>query len=256
MGSRKHKQLKSTVATLQRRYGERALQKGITKPAIPPHIQTGFPQLDTLTGCQGVPLGMLSILSGRMTSGKLTLAYKILMNAQTEDQAVALLDLNGSSDADYLQRCGVKLEHLFWIRPTAETQVVQLLIDLMQTRQLRLLLIDSLPDLLSHPSGAKQLYPMLDQLLNTLRQSHCALICLDEYTPIWQRWLRLNDSWLLHQQAALHVELHRERWLYDGKKLKGYEAQARLLKSRWARTGDRSQIAIIFNGTIRAGTTW
>lgn len=256
MSSGKHRKLKSTVATLQRRFGERALQKGAIKPTIPSHIQTSFTELDTLTGCQGIPVGMLTVLSGRMTSGKLTIAYKILMNAQTGGQAVALLDLNGSSDADYMERCGINLETLFWIRPTPETQVVQLLIDLLQTRQLRLLLIDSLPDLLNHSVGKNQLYPMLDQLLNVLRRSHCALICLDEYAPVWLRLFRLNDSWLLHQQAALHIELRHERWLYEKSKLIGYEAQAHLLKSRWERTGRKSQLAIIFNGTIRAGTTW
>ena len=43
---------------------------------------TSFPALDAITGCQGVPLGDITLFSGRTTSGKLTLAYKTLMNAR------------------------------------------------------------------------------------------------------------------------------------------------------------------------------
>ncbi len=259
MSSRKRKRLDSTVAAIQRRYGDRALQQGVTMTSapLPPHTTTGFPALDAMTGCQGIPLGVITLLSGRMTSGKLTLAYKALAHAQGAKQqdAVALIDLNGSSDPDYLTRCGVALPRLFLIRPTAETAMMPLLIDLIGTGQLRLILVDSLPDLLARTSRARQLQNMVSPLLNALHRSCCALVFLEEWMPNWVRALGFGRN-PLAGQAALHIELRRERWLSDAGQMTGYEAEARILRSRWARSGQRTTLGITFNGTVKARTTW
>ena len=256
MSSRKR--LEFTVAALQRRYGEHALRQGITTRSRPPHISTGFPTLDTLTGCQGIPRSAITLFSGRMTSGKLTLAYKTLAEAQGKagKHKTALLDMSGGSDPDYLARCGVRLEQLILIRPKTDTAVMQLLIDLVATGELRLILIDSLPDLLAHPQGGHRAQQMTDQLVNRLRESRCALILLDEFAPGWLRWLRPESHSPLAQQAALHIALRRERWIYGNGQITGYEAEAALLRSRWAASGRTTRIAITFNGVVRAQATW
>ncbi|MEZ4682097.1 MAG: hypothetical protein R2932_48615 [Caldilineaceae bacterium] len=256
MSSRKR--LDSTVAALQRRYGEGALRQGLSARAIPPHISTSFAPLDALTGCQGIPLSNITLLSGRMTSGKLTLAYKTVAEAQGKSgkHKAALLDMNGSSDPDYLARCGVKLEQLVLVRPAADTAIMQLLIDLLATGELRLLLIDSLPDLLAHPHGGRQVQQMADQVVHQLRTRQCALIVLDEFAPSWRRWLRPEYYSALTQQAALHIALKKERWLTRESRITGYEAEASLVHSRWAVRGGAARIAITFNGTVRAQATW
>ncbi len=253
-----HKRLDSTVAALQRRYGDRALTRGLTKQPAPPHIATSFPTLDALTGCHGIPVGAITLFSGRMTSGKLTLAYKTMAEAQgaSRHHKVALLDMSGSSDPDYLARCGVQLDRLILVRPVAGTAVMQLIIDLMATGELRLIVIDSLPDLLTHPLGGRRVQQIADQLVQILRTSPCALLLLDEFAPGWQRWLRPERYSILTQQAALQIALKRERWLEGKGQITGYEAEALLLKSRWAESGATARIAITFNGTVRAQTTW
>ncbi|MEZ4677305.1 MAG: hypothetical protein R2932_24115 [Caldilineaceae bacterium] len=193
-----------------------------------------------------------------MTSGKLTLAYKTLAEAQgkTGNHKTALLDLSGGSDPDYLARCGVQMERLILVRPTATTDVMQLIIDLVATGELRLLLIDSLADLFAHQRGGRRVRQMADQLVTILRASPCALLLLEEFAPGWRRWLRLERDNALTQQAALHVALRRERWLEGEGRITGYEAEALLLKSRWAESGATARIAITFNGTVRARTSW
>ncbi len=100
-----------------------------TYSASIPHVATGFATLDQMTGCQGIPLGAITLLSGRTTSGKLTLAYKLLANAQRASHGgvaytVGLVDLNRTADPDYLARCGVDLEHLLVARPQTSQQAV------------------------------------------------------------------------------------------------------------------------------------
>ena len=108
MSRRRQRKLDTTVAAIQKRHGPQAIRRGMAEKqaAAVPHISTGFPALDAITGCKGVPLGTMTLISGRTTSGKLTLGYKALTKAQQHRAGdnVALIDLFHSSDPDYLKR--------------------------------------------------------------------------------------------------------------------------------------------------------
>lgn len=247
---------------MQQKYGARALRKGseLAHQPLIPHVATGFPALDAITGCQGVPLGALSLFSGRTTSGKLTVAYKLLANAQRSPYgdtayAVGLLDLNRTADPDYLARCGVDLGALLVARPPHGPQAVDLLGDLLQTQRLRALLVDNLADLAAEPAALRRLDALLKRLPQLLRPG-CALLVLDDPHAPWLRWLNLDYSRQVRWCAALHVEMQRERWLRVNGQIAGYQAQARLLKSRWVYGLRSAPVTIEFNGTVKATTTW
>src|SRR5437588_7510140 len=72
----------SALAGLQRRHGTQVLVPARAVDSRPAAIATGFSRLDDLLELGGIPVNALSVLSGPCTSGKLTLAYKILSRAQ------------------------------------------------------------------------------------------------------------------------------------------------------------------------------
>lgn len=260
MSSSKQRRLQNAVASIQRRYGPQALRRGDDLSALKtPHITTGFPVLDAITGCDGAPLGALTLLSGRSTSGKLTLAYKLLANAQRTNNrvqhTVALLDLSCTADPDYVHRCGVELDYLLVGRPATGRQAVALLGDLAQRAGVRALVVDSLADLTAE-EGVRSLHALLPHLQQMMRRSGCAVILLDEAHPPWRRWLNLDSSQRVRQAAALHIEMQRERWLRREGELVGYRAQAHVLKSRWTQGGRSVPIEIVFNGVVKARQTW
>ncbi len=275
--------LENAAAILQQRFGAQALRKAshLTDGVIPPHIVTGFPELDAATGCRGIPLGDITLLSGRATSGKLTLAYKTLMHAQrsshepvrhaddksqqpTGNTLVAIVDLNQSTDPDYLARAGVDLERSLIIRPQTGPEAVNLMLDLARTQDVRAILVDSLTDLLlmqeansrsstnGRSSTGGRLQAVLSQLRTLLRSANCALILIDEVSPPWQRWNGINQSAFVQQSAALHIALEWEDWLFQQQDLVGYRVQARILKSRWAR-GEPSAALDIRFATAESG---
>lgn len=263
MSESKRRRFESTVALLQQRYGTNVLRKGSELAAQEiPHFSTGFATLDAITGCQGVPLGAITLLSGQITSGKLTVAYKTIVHAQQARRrkanapSVALVDLNRSADPDYLTRCGVELSDLLIVRPQADQQAVHLLLDLVASRQLRLILVDSLNDLTRDLALLRHFNQSLDRLHHLLQGTSCALLFVDEPAPPWQRWFNLDSSWAVRQLAALHIELRREQWLSKAGRLAGYQAQASVLKSHWTRSGRTAPIQITFNGTVKAQKTW
>jgi hypothetical protein len=258
--TQQRRRLDQTVAALETRYGAGVVRSAhdLTRRP-PPHLSTGFPQLDALTGCGGIPLRNMSILSGRATSGKLTLAYKLLVSGQhtRQRQTTALVDLAHSADPDYLARAGVDLARLLLVRPRLDRQAVDVLVDLVLSRQLRVVVVNGLAELQRDPKLYRYLNATLGRLQQALRTHHCALVWVDDPAPAWLRWFHLDRSGAVRQYAALHLELQWERWLTqpDGQ-LYGYAAQARLLKSRWARPGRTAPVEIVFNGVIQARPTW
>jgi hypothetical protein len=118
--------------------------------------------------------------------------------------------------------------------------------------------VDSLPDITPDAATARALNKALPAIRALLLQSNCALIVLDEPRPPWRRFLAaLFNRSTIHQLAALHVQLQREQqWLEQQGEVYGYRAQATLIKSRWAGSGLSTTIEIIFNGTVRAHSTW
>ena len=261
MAGSKKQQLESAIIAIQKQHGAGVIRRANQLDRrIPQHISTGFAQLDDLTGCGGVPLGAMTLFSGHSTSGKLTVAYKTFANAQQSQkrQSVALFDFNRTADPDYLKRAGVDLSRLQIIQTDASKQSIDLLMDLIQSRKMRAVVVNGLPNLQADVLVHRYLRAKLGQLYQLLRTTNCALLWIDEPCPAWLRWLNWDRSNTVRPYVALHVELQVEEWLgYQASgKLRGYRAQARLLKSRWAHSGRSAPVEIEFNGTIKARETW
>ena len=251
----KRAKFEQTVAGLQGKYGAHVVHQGqAANNVIPPHLATGFTDLDAMTGCGGIPVGHISLLTGKTTSGKLTLAYKLLEQAQgvgRHKQDVAILDLTQLSDWDYIARCGVDMGHLRIIRPPQADKAIALISDLLRGYGLRVLLIDGLGNLLVNKNIAHAFDSALPQINVQLKAARCALVCLDEPQPPWLRWLKIGSGAIAHY-ASIHLDLKREQWLMRKRNVVGYVARAHLIKSRWARSTQNCEVAITFNGTVTA----
>lgn len=249
MPTPRKQRLQKTITALQDKHGAPVIAAGpslLQRLLVPPHISTGIACLDALTGCKGIPIGHLTLLTGRTTSGKLTLSYGILASAQgTSTQRkdkVAILDVVGTSNPDYIARRGVDLDHTLFVRPPQPAQAVPLIFDLLRGYGLKVLLVNGLGSLLTSRPVTHAFDAALPQITQALRSARCALVCLDEPDP---PWLRARDvSSALPHQVSLHLAFERIGWLTDvgagqtgqGREVVGCVSRARLVKSRWALT--------------------
>lgn len=251
--------LEQAVAAIEARHGTGVVRRAAEIVHSVPHVATGFAAIDALTGCGGVPLGAMTLISGVYTSGKVTIAYKTLAAAQAAypKQVVALVDLHGSADPDYLKRAGVDLARLLVVRPTRDRQAVDVLVDLASKRKVRLVVVNCLADLQQERATYRYLSAMLGRLNQALRTTHCALIWIDDPSPPWIRFFNLDESKAVRQFAALHLEVQLEHLLLSqAGEIRGYVSRTKLHKSRWARGGRSVPLQIEFNGTIKARATW
>lgn len=257
----KAERLQSAIKQMEQRWGSGVVIPARVAPTHAESLSTSFPALDRLTGTGGIPFHAVTVLAGAATSGKLTVAYKVLGRAQqaasTERRhSVAILDLGASSDPDYLTRSGVDLERLLLVRPQGAKQALRALLDLVRSRELRAILVDGLPELMGSREAATEVEQIMPQVNLALKSADCALLLVNESQPPWLPPLAAGTSRAVRHYASLHLEFIRQEWVESSSEFTGYRVQVNLLKSRSQRTGESAPIMIAFSGTVRARETW
>ena len=112
---------------------------------------TGIKDLDFALGggeILGFPAGHVSEIYGMEASGKTTLAYRVIAQAQRQfpDLVHILFDYENTTDQRYIQACGVEFvrKKLRVFRPDTAEQGIELLTIFMNTGELGVVVFDSL----------------------------------------------------------------------------------------------------------------
>lgn len=241
------------MVALQRRWGLGALFQGraALKPAraVPP-IPTGFAGLDRRLG-GGLPRGTLTEITGRPTSGMTTLALKVMAQAQQQGAGLAYIDLPGTFDPDYADRCGVDVgpNALLLARPQIHTDALAISHGLVKSKSLGLVVVSFATDPLADPAQQPALAAWLRRLINPVAKCPCALLFL---IPLSNR--SPKDSYSFAAFAGVRLALDKALWIYRHGDIRGYQARVKILKNSAGQTG-QTQIKILFNGTVRGDGT-
>lgn len=111
-----HARLAEAIDVIHVRFGEHALARVDRLPEVAAWA-SGVPALDRLTGIGGLPRGRLSVLAGRGTCGKTSLALAALAAATREFGAAVAVDAGGSFDPWSLGAFAPALDALTLVRP-------------------------------------------------------------------------------------------------------------------------------------------
>ena len=244
--------LEVAISAIQKRWGLRAIGRSASQstPEIP-HIPTSFPKLDTALGIGGIPRGRISELIGVPTSGMSTLALKITAQAQEQGVAGVYLDLERTFDPDYARRCGVRLSQLTVIHPYDVSQALAILSDFVIIGRVNLLIFDMPSHLQNEPQVARKLSTMLGRLLAPLSKNGSTLLFLTNLPPqVSPTFSTYPNQAILPYFATIRLLLQKERWLYKQRDVRGYEAQALVVKNKLAPPGQQVRIGITFDGTV------
>ena len=106
--------LNSAITQIQREFGEGSIMKmgdeafKVAVQAIP----TGALSLDLALGVGGLPRGRIVEVFGPEASGKTTLVYHVLAEAQKKGGICAFIDAEHAMDPVYAKRIGVDVDEL------------------------------------------------------------------------------------------------------------------------------------------------
>ncbi|HEV7918783.1 MAG TPA: recombinase RecA, partial [Solirubrobacterales bacterium] len=119
------------------RMGDDAARQKV--PAIP----TGVLSLDLALGIGGVPAGRIVEIYGPESSGKTTLVYEIIAQAQKQGGTCAFIDAEHAMDPEYAARIGVDIDNLLVSQPDYGEQALEIADMLVRSGAMAVVAIDS-----------------------------------------------------------------------------------------------------------------
>jgi recombination protein RecA len=137
--------LKAALTQIERQFGQGSLMRlgddaaSVAVSAIP----TGALSLDLALGVGGVPRGRIVEIFGPESSGKTTLVYEIIAQAQKTGGVCAFIDTEHAIDPAYARRIGVDIEELLVSQPDHGEQALEIADVLIRSGAIDIVAIDS-----------------------------------------------------------------------------------------------------------------
>ena len=146
-----------------------------TAPEPVRRLSCGVPHLDAILS-GGFPRGRISELVGPLSSGKTSLALRLLAAATRGGEVVACIDLADALHPASLARAGADLRRLLWVRPTSAPAAMRCTELLLQAGGFAVVVLD-LGAVIPRPLRG-HVWP---RLLRAAEQSHTALVVVAPY---------------------------------------------------------------------------
>jgi recombination protein RecA len=137
--------LKNALGQIERAFGQGSIMKmgdeaaAVRVAAIP----TGALSLDLALGVGGLPRGRIVEVFGPESSGKTTLLYHVLANAQKMGGICAFIDAEHAMDPAYAKRIGVDVDELLVSQPDHGEQALEIADLLIRSGAVDIVAIDS-----------------------------------------------------------------------------------------------------------------
>jgi recombination protein RecA len=136
--------LQSAVTHIKKEYGEGAVMRLGDRDAIEVEaVPTGALSLDIALGVGGVPRGRIVEIFGPESSGKTTLVYHIIAEAQALGGVCAFIDTEHALDPNYARRIGVNTDELLVSQPDHGEQALEIADVLVRSGAVDIVALDS-----------------------------------------------------------------------------------------------------------------
>ena len=141
----KRQALESAVAQIEKTYGKGAVMKLGDENA---HmnvevIPTGSLSLDLALGVGGLPRGRVIEIYGPESSGKTTVALRMIAEAQKRDGIAGFIDAEHALDPVYAKNIGVDIDNLYISQPDNGEQALEIAEAMVRSGALDIIVVDS-----------------------------------------------------------------------------------------------------------------
>jgi recombination protein RecA len=136
--------LNAAVTQIERQFGQGSVMKLGDESAIQVDtIPTGALSLDLALGVGGVPRGRIVEIFGPESSGKTTLVYHIIAEAQARGGICAFVDAEHAIDPIYARRIGLDTDELLVSQPDYGEQALEIVDVLVRSGAVDVVAVDS-----------------------------------------------------------------------------------------------------------------
>src|SRR6476660_9374722 len=136
--------LQAAVTQIEKEFGQGALMKLGDQGALKVEaVSTGALPLDIALGVGGVPRGRIVEIFGPESSGKTTLIYHIIAEAQARGGVCAFIDTEHALDPVYARKIGVNTDELLISQPDHGEQALEIVDVLVRSGAVDVVAVDS-----------------------------------------------------------------------------------------------------------------
>jgi len=140
----KQKALELALTQIEKQFGRGAVIRLGEKPKFESGvIPTGSIALDLALGVGGIPRGRIIEIYGQESSGKTTLAYHIIAEAQKAGGTAAFVDAEHAVDATYAKNLGVDIDSLLVSQPDTGEEALEIVDALVRSGAVDVVVLDS-----------------------------------------------------------------------------------------------------------------
>ncbi len=140
----KDKALEMALTQLEKQFGKGSVMRLGESPRMTVEaISTGSLALDLALGVGGVPRGRITEIHGAESSGKTTIAYHIVAEAQRLGGVAAFVDAEHSVDPEYARNLGVDINKLLISQPSTGEEALEIMDALVRSGAIDVVVLDS-----------------------------------------------------------------------------------------------------------------
>jgi recombination protein RecA len=136
--------LDTALGQIERQYGKGSVMRMSDRAAVSVGaVSTGSLALDLALGIGGLPRGRIVEIFGPESSGKTTLVYHVIAEAQRKGGICAFIDAEHAMDPSYAKRIGVDIDNLLVSQPDTGEQALEIAELLIRSGALDVVAVDS-----------------------------------------------------------------------------------------------------------------